>query len=175
MVNSNDFLKSLGLTPIRLLDNVMVWEINGEAAEDLISRLGKNFEKRQLPQRRDQIYFWNELSIVLIISPLNTGLIFESKNDAERIIPMLREHEFFTKKDFILDYFWFLSLDQEEIERLLKNTNWQKYPMDGFNVFANKQTGNFMSRIGADRATWFQKEEHFQFYVKRIKQMEAML
>lgn len=172
MRNNHLFLQSLDLTPITFLNGIIAWEVNSVNAETLITQLGHNFEKRTVPQRRDEVYSWLELDLVLVLSNLGTGLIFESLMDADYIIPLLRLHEYPQNKSF-----WFLSLNQKEANEFLDNSDCQKVPIEDEEneIFFNKESGNYLSKNDGSIVFWFQKEEHFRFFMDQKRKILAML
>ena len=105
----------------------------------------------------------------MIFGSFNRGLVFSSIDDAEKIVPKLRSFGFFEE-----EFFWYLSLEREEVDQMLKDPSWKRFPTELFNTYFHEPSGNYMDRMGEGPASWFQNKAHFQYYVKFIERMEAM-
>ena len=55
------------------------------------------------------------------------------------------------------------------------DSNWNNSPIENFDIYLHKNTGNVMNRIAAYMGSWFQSRKQFNAYVDLINETEALL
>lgn len=162
--------KSLGLPSFQLPNKLNVWKIGSEHIQSISSHCQQApiiTEDRHFVLRQ---YSWSSDGPVIVFSADKTGMGFESAHIAKQTIPKLRRHVFPPEQGF-----WFLAIEQEEMDLLLAMKGIRPYPSSRFSQsFELPSDFGYISCFGGDGGHWFRTLGRIQQYERFLVSMDAL-